>query len=128
MEINSEIHHQEFFAIADCFEHWCHFMEGSPHQIIVYNDHKNLTYYQSTRVFNCRQTRWVELLMCFDFLIVYHPKIHHEKVDALCQLFDFASCLGEPAFDHPKKIPLGPDLLRRPQIRMRCVDSYLSRS
>ena len=37
--------------------------------------------------------------MCFDVLIVYHPKIHQENVDALCEHFDLASCLVDSAFD-----------------------------
>ena len=51
-EINYEIHDKELLAIVDSFEQWRHFLEGSPHQIIVYNDHKNLTYFQNARVLN----------------------------------------------------------------------------
>ena len=51
-EINYEIHDKEILAIVDSFEHWPHFLEGSPHQIIVYNDHKNLTYFQNAQVLN----------------------------------------------------------------------------
>ena len=42
-KINYEINDKELLASADSFEKWCHFLEGSPHQISVYNDHKNLT-------------------------------------------------------------------------------------
>ena len=42
-EINYEIHNKELLANVDSFEQWCHLLEGSTHQIIVYNDHKNLT-------------------------------------------------------------------------------------
>ena len=40
-EINYEIHDKELLAIVNSFEQWRHLLEGSPHQIIVYNDHKN---------------------------------------------------------------------------------------
>ena len=45
-EINYEIHDKELRSIVDSFEQWHHFLEGSPHKIIVYNDHKNLTYFR----------------------------------------------------------------------------------
>ena len=57
-EINYEIHDKELLAIVDSFEHWRHFLEGCPHQIVVYNDHKNLTYFQNARVLNRWQARW----------------------------------------------------------------------
>ena len=50
--------------------------------------------------------------MCFDVLIVYHPKIHQENLDALSEHFDLASCLVDSAFDRHKKIPLGLDRLK----------------
>ena len=49
-EINYEIHDKELLAIVDSFQQWRHFLEGSSQQIIVYNDHKNLTYFQNARV------------------------------------------------------------------------------
>ena len=44
-EINYEIHDKELFAIVDTFAQWRHFLEGSTHQVIVFNDHKNLAYF-----------------------------------------------------------------------------------
>ena len=44
-EINYEIHDKELLAIVESFVQWRHLLEGSPHQIIVYNDHKNQTYF-----------------------------------------------------------------------------------
>ena len=111
-EINYEIHDKELLAIVDSFEHWRHFLEGSPHQIIVYNDHKNLTYFQNARVLNRRQARWAQFLTRFDFLIVYRPAIHQGKADALSRRSYMAPCLGEPTFDHQKQILLGPDRLQ----------------
>ena len=51
-EINYEIHDKEFLATVDAFVQWRHFLEGSPHQVIVFSDHKNLAYFQSARVPN----------------------------------------------------------------------------
>ena len=57
VKINYEIHDKELLPIVDSFEQWRHLLEGSPHQIIVYNDHKNLTYFQTSRELSRRQAR-----------------------------------------------------------------------
>ena len=49
-KINFEIHDKELLAIVDSFQQWRHFLEGSSQQIIVYNDHKNLPYFQNARI------------------------------------------------------------------------------
>jgi hypothetical protein len=72
-EINYEVHNKELLAVVDSFAQWRHFLEGSPHQIIIYNDHKNLTYFQTARVLNRRQARWAQFLTRFDFKIIFCP-------------------------------------------------------
>ena len=44
---NYEIHCKDLLAIVYSFQQCCHFFNGSPNQIIFYNDHKNLTYFQN---------------------------------------------------------------------------------
>ena len=44
-EINYEIHDEALLAIVNTFAQWRNFLEGSPHQVIVFNDHKNLAYF-----------------------------------------------------------------------------------
>ena len=51
-EINYKIHDKELLAIVDSFVQWPHFLEGSPHQVIVFSDHKNLAYFQNAHVLN----------------------------------------------------------------------------
>ena len=51
-EINYEIHDKELLAIVDSFVQWQDFLEGSPHQVIVFSDHKNLPYLENARVLN----------------------------------------------------------------------------
>jgi hypothetical protein len=111
-EINYEIHDKELLAIVDSFEQWRHLLEGSPHQIIIYNDHKNLTYFQTARVLSRRQARWAQFLTRFDFLITYRPGVQQGKADALSRRSYLAPRPGEPAFDHQNQILLGPDRLR----------------
>jgi hypothetical protein len=47
-KINYDVHNKELLAIVDSFGQWRQFLEGSPHQVIVYNDHKILIYFQTT--------------------------------------------------------------------------------
>jgi hypothetical protein len=111
-EIRYEIHDKELLAIVDSFEQWRHFLEGSPHQIIVYNDHKNLTYFQDARVLNRRQARWAQFLTRFDFVIMYRPGVQQGKADALSRRSCLAPKLGDPIYDHQRQVLLALDCLR----------------
>ena len=111
-EINYEIHDKELLAIVDSFQQWRHFLEGSSQQIIVYNDHKNLTYFQNARVLSRRQARWAQFLTHFDFIIIYRLGMQQGKADALSRRSYMELRPGEPAFEHQKQILLGPNRLR----------------
>ena len=37
-EINYKVHDKELLAVVESFEQWRHFLEGLPHQIIIYSD------------------------------------------------------------------------------------------
>ena len=74
IEINYEIHDKELLAIIDSFEQWKHLLEGSPHQIIVYNDHKNFTNFQNARILS--DTKFVEYN--FQHVSTFSSYINHE--------------------------------------------------
>ena len=46
-EWNYEIYDRELLGIIHALEEWWHYIQGSPHQTMVYSDHKNLTYFGS---------------------------------------------------------------------------------
>jgi len=46
---------------------------GAPGEIVVFTDHKNLEYFNTTKLLNWRQARWPEILSQFNFKIVYCP-------------------------------------------------------
>ena len=87
-EVNYDVHDKEMVVIVDCFKEWRHFLIGCPHKIMVYTDHKNLEYFNSTKVLNRRQARWAEILSEFDFVIVYRPGEKNGKADALSRRSD----------------------------------------
>ena len=56
-ELNYDVHNKELLAIVDAFEKWQAYQEGSRHPIMVCSDHKNLSYFKTTRKLNRRQVR-----------------------------------------------------------------------
>jgi len=82
-ECNYEIYDKELLAIVRPFQEWRPHLERSRHPIQVLSDHKNLEYFISTKLLNCRQARWSECLFRFDFRIVYRPGKAGAKPDAL---------------------------------------------
>jgi len=69
---------------------------GAPEEIVVFTDHKNLEYFNTTKLLNRRQPRWAELLSQFNFKIVYRPGEKNGKVDALsCRVDPEVEAEGE---------------------------------
>jgi len=91
-ELNYDVHDKEMVVIVSCFQEWRHFLMGAPEQIVVYTDHKNLEYFNTTKLLNRRQARWAEILSEFNFKIIYHPGERNSKADAL-------SCRVDPELE-----------------------------
>ena len=87
-ELNYDIHDKEMVVIVDCFKEWRLFLQGNPHRVVVYTDHKNLEYFNSTKFLNPRHARWAEVLSSFDFVISYRPGDKNGKADALSRRTD----------------------------------------
>ena len=119
------MHDKELLAVVDSFEQWRHFLEGSPHQDIIYSDHKNLTYFQTARVLNRRQARWAQFLTRFDFKIIFRPGKQQGKADALSRRSYLALRPRDPSFDNQKQILLGPSKLQATIIYAMPLDSSL---
>jgi len=87
-ELNHDVHDKEMVVIVNCFQEWRHFLMGAPEQIVVYTDHKNLEYFNTTKLLNRRQARWAEILSEFNFKIIYRPGEGNGKADALLRRVD----------------------------------------
>ena len=48
-EQNYKIYDRELLAIIRALEEWRHYIQGSPHTMVVLSDHKNLTYYRKAK-------------------------------------------------------------------------------
>ena len=56
-ELNYPVHNKELLAIVSAFKAWRCYLYGANHPILVRSDHKNLTYFQTTKQLTERQTR-----------------------------------------------------------------------
>ena len=69
VERNYVIYDKELLAIISALQTWHHYLEGSPHPIEIWSDHKNLEYFRTAQSLNCRQARWSLFLSRFQFTI-----------------------------------------------------------
>lgn len=72
-EQNYDIYDKELLSIVHAFRDWRVYLEGSPHEVQVISDHKNLEYFLTTKNLNRRQARWSEILSAFHFVIQHRP-------------------------------------------------------
>ena len=72
-------------------------------KIMVFSDHKNLEYFNSTKVLNCRQHRWAEFLQPFRFKVVYWEGRLNEKSDTLSRRKDYRPEGGSKLLEIPQK-------------------------
>ena len=70
-------------------QEWCHYIQGSNHETIIYLDHKNLTYFRTAQKLNHRQARWSLLLSEFDIKLIHLPGNKMILLDTLSQQPDF---------------------------------------
>ena len=54
-KLNYDIYNKELSAIVDAFEEWRAYLEGSKYPVEVYSDHKNLSYFTTTKKLNGQQ-------------------------------------------------------------------------
>jgi len=55
VERNYVIYDKELLAIIEALKLWRHYLEGSPHPVEIWSDHKNLEYFRSAQSLNRRQ-------------------------------------------------------------------------
>jgi len=76
-------------AIVAAFREWEYMLRSVEEQITVYTNHKNLEYFNTTKILNRRQHRWAEFLQWFNFKMVYSEGRLNEKADALSRRRDY---------------------------------------
>ena len=90
-------------AIVAEFKEWDHLLMSVHDEITVFSDHKNLEYFNSTKVHNRRQYHWAEFLQPFRFKVVYREGRLNEKADTLSQRRDYCPEGGGEPLEIPQK-------------------------
>ncbi|RKK75150.1 hypothetical protein BFJ69_g7899 [Fusarium oxysporum] len=88
-ELNYPIYDKEFLAIINYFKEFRHYLIGSKHQVKVYTDHQNISYFATTHELNRRQLRYAEYLCEFDFIIIYRKGSENRKADTISRRPDY---------------------------------------
>jgi transposase InsO family protein len=84
-----DVHDKELLAIVSAMKHWRIYAESCS-ELTIYTDHKNLTFFTTTKTLNRRQVRWSEELGQYKFRIVYTPGRENGRADALSRRADLA--------------------------------------
>jgi len=82
-ERNYQIYDCELLAIICALKVWRHYLEGNPHPVIVFTDHKNLLYFRSAQNLTHCQARWQLTLNKFDLELHHVPGTKLTAPDAL---------------------------------------------
>ena len=69
----------------DAFEEWRAYLKRSKYPVEVYLDHKNLSYFTTTKKLNRQQVQWAELPASYNFQIHYQKGSKNGLADALSQ-------------------------------------------
>jgi hypothetical protein len=97
-ESHYDVHDKELMAVVECLRTWRVYLEGAKYPIQIYSDHKNLTYWTTTKELNRRQVRWAETMASYDFKITHVRGKENITADALSRRADYMSGLKpEPA-------------------------------
>ena len=104
-ERNHEIHDKELLALLEAFKEWNNFLVGGDKPVTVYIDHENLQNFLTTKVWNQRQSKWVQRLADYNFRIVCRPEKRGGKPDALNRRPEYRP---EEGAEHSKQSILKP--------------------
>src|SRR5437588_3528240 len=94
-------------AILVAFKEWEHLLMSTKDEIMVFTDHENLEYFNSTIILNHRQYRWAEFLQPFQFKVIYREGCLIEKADILSRRRDYCPKEGGEPLEIPQKF-IGP--------------------
>ena len=85
-ERNYEVYDRELLAIIHALRDWRHYIQGSPHETIVYSD---LIYFRNPQKLNRRQAGWSLELSEYDLKLIHLPGTKMVQSDTLSRRSDF---------------------------------------
>ena len=96
------VHEQELLAIITALTTWRHYLSGTSVPVRICTDHKSLIHFQTQPMISGRQTRWLETLADYDYVIEYVKGEENGVADALSRRSDLGGDGGladrPPAF------------------------------
>src|SRR6516164_945641 len=115
---NYDVGDRELLGIITALETWRHYLMGSPHEVTVLSDHKNLTYFKTPQKLNRRQARWNLVLSQYNLHLIHVPGKRMVQSDALSRRPDHVP--GED--EDNEEMTLLPDSLFLRQIDLETRD------
>lgn len=101
------VHEQELLAIITALTSWRHYLSGTSAPVRVRTDHKSLIHFQTQPMLSGRQTRWLETLADYDYVIEYVKGEENGVADALSRRGDLSGGAAQadrpPAFVDTKR-------------------------
>ena len=107
-ECNYEIYDKELLAIVKCVREWGSELRSVKHFEII-TDHKNLTYFTTSRKLKERQMRWAEELSQYNFTIRYRPGKEGTQPDVLSRREQDMPEGADNRYSHREMVLLKPD-------------------
>jgi hypothetical protein len=87
-ETRYPVHEQELLAIVTALQTWRHYLSGTAVPVRIRTDHKSLIHFQTQPMLSGRQTRWLETLADYDYVIEYVKGDENGVADALSRRGD----------------------------------------
>jgi len=66
---NKITYDREQLAIVETLHQWRHYRKAENQMVLIGSDHKNIEYFQTSKVLSRRQARWSETVFAYDFVI-----------------------------------------------------------
>ena len=88
-EIYYDVHDKEMATIMSAVKECAYMLMSVDDQILVYSDHKNFEYFNTTKTLNRRQHGWAEFLQPFNCKVIHREGGLNEKADPLSRRRDY---------------------------------------
>ena len=121
-ERNYEIHDRELLSITEALKDWRQYLLGAKHQVEVWTDHLNLTYFRQPNKLNRRQARWHTELQSYDLLLIHKPGTLMRKADILSRI----NQLDEGKDDNANETILSKTMFARPTVVFNPAEGQLT--